>query len=168
MESLPATELRTDRLVLTPLDVDDAAEMVGVLADTELYVFTGGTPSSLEQLGSIYRSQVAGSSESDEMWLNWIVRLAGTGTAVGFVQTTIVGDVADLAWVVGVRWQGRGIASEAVTAMCQWLAKQGVKQFTAHIHPDHAASAGVAAAIGLSPTEEVDSDGEIVWIGLPE
>jgi RimJ/RimL family protein N-acetyltransferase len=47
--------------------------------------------------------------------------------------------------------------------MCGWLAAHGVERFTAHIHPEHAASGRVAAAAGLRPTEEVDSGGEVIW-----
>jgi len=83
--------------------------------------------------------------------------------AVGYVQATVSGDASDVAWVVGVKWQGQGIATEAASAMCEWLASHGVERFTAHIHPEHAASGRVAAAVGLQPTDEVDSDGEVVW-----
>jgi RimJ/RimL family protein N-acetyltransferase len=65
--------------------------------------------------------------------------------------------------LVGVEWQGRGIATEAVIAVRGWLAARGVEKFTAHIHPEHAASHGVATALGLRPTELVDDDGEVVW-----
>ena len=39
----------------------------------------------------------------------------------------------------------------------------GVTGFSAYIHPDHRASAGVARALGLSPTGTV-VNGEIRWI----
>jgi hypothetical protein len=35
-------------------------------------------------------------------------------------------------------------------------------RFTAHIHPDHVASIGVARTLGLSPTSTV-VDGEVRW-----
>jgi len=156
-------ELRTDRLVLTTLAVDDASEMVSVLANAELYTFTGGAPPNLSTLTSRYRTQVAGSGIGDEQWHNWIVRLADTSEAVGFVQATVAAGHADVAWVVGVRWQGQGIAREAAGAMCQWLRAAGVVAFTAHIHPDHVASARVAAALGLEWTGEVDDESEHLW-----
>ena len=69
---------------------------------------------------------------------------------------------AEIAWVVGTAWQGRGIATEAARALVDWLARQPVHAVIAHIHPDHRASAAVAAAIGLAPTAELH-DGEIRW-----
>lgn len=164
MKFVSATELRTDRLVLTPLEVEDAAEMVTVLADPALYEFTGGSPPSLDKLEHRYRAQVIGPPRSEEVWHNWILRLLGPKTAIGFVQATVVGGSAELAWVVGLAWQGRGYAIEGAMAMRDWLAAMGTTRFTAHIHPDHHASGKVAIAIGLHRTTEVDKDGEVIWI----
>jgi hypothetical protein len=44
-------------------------------------------------------------------WHNWIVRSRTTGSAVGYVQATVTGDTADVAWLVGVRWQRQVVAS---------------------------------------------------------
>lgn len=140
--------------------------MAAVLADPELYTFTGGRPPSRDELEVQYRAQVAGPATGGDVWHNWILRLAGSGDAVGFVQATVTGEAADVAWVVATAWQGRGLATEAVLAMCDWLQTEGITTFTAHIHPHHAASRGVATAVGLHPTAEVDGDGEVVWTML--
>ena len=141
--------------------------MVEVLADSDLYAFTGGHPPNLADLESQYEDQVAGPSSGEEVWHNWIIRPNDTGEAVGFVQATVTGDFADVAWVVGVEWQGRGYASEAALAMRDWLASQGVEIFTAHLHPGHAASQRVAASLGMQATDEIDADGEVVWASVP-
>ncbi|MBT8203153.1 MAG: GNAT family N-acetyltransferase, partial [Acidimicrobiia bacterium] len=127
------------------------------------YTFTGGAPPDLEQLEERYRAQVAGPATGDEVWHNWIVRLADSGTAVGFVQATVTRDAADVAWVIGAPHQNGGLAREAAAAMVLWLAGQGVSRFSARIHPRHIASQRVAAAIGLKPTGQIDEDGEVVW-----
>lgn len=162
-DGLPATTLRTSRLRLDPLRPEDAVEMSAVLADPELYEFTGGEPVGPAQLEVRYRLQVAGSGRDDEGWLNWIVRLADTGAAVGYVQATVTPAATDVAWVIGLAWQGRGYAREAAAAMCDWLRAAGVARITAHVALQHDRSNGVAAAIGLRPTDEVDADGERVW-----
>lgn len=43
-----------------------------------------------------------------------------------------------------------------------WLVRHYVRTVTAHIHPDHTASAAVATAAGLLPTDE-QHDGETLW-----
>jgi RimJ/RimL family protein N-acetyltransferase len=159
----PTPSLETQRLRLDPLRQFDADEMVGVLGDEALYEFTGGEPPTLEALEARYRAQVAGSGRQGEAWHNWILRLLGTGEAIGFVQTTVTPTESDLAWVVGVDWQGHGFATEAARAMCDWLIAGGAGRVVAHIHPQHLASGRVAAALGLTPTDEIDADGEVVW-----
>ena len=141
--------------------------MVEVLSNRDLYLFTGGDPPNLADLEALYMAQVAGPSVGEEVWHNWIIRPNHTGGAVGFVQATVTSDSADVAWVVGVEWQGQGFASEAASAMCEWLAAQGVENVTAHIHPGHVASQRVAASLGMQATDEIDEDGEVVWASVP-
>ena len=156
------TELiMTDRLVLSPLEVADAAKMVNVLSDRDLYAFTGGEPPTLDQLRDRYERQTLGAPRNGESWHNWILRLEGK--AIGYVQATVEGGSADLGWVVGSSWQGSGYATEASKAMRNWLAEHGVTAFSAHILPGHAASGAVAAKLGLLPTGQLDEEGEMVW-----
>jgi RimJ/RimL family protein N-acetyltransferase len=160
-------ELTTDRLALPRLRVSDAREMQTVLADPGLYRFTGGSPPSLEQLEQRYRGQIAGPHTPDVSWHNWIVRSRAEGSAVGFVQATVTRDTADVAWLIGVTWQRQRIAVEAASAVCDWLSTQGVRRLTAHIHPDHVASAKVARRLGMVATGDLDTDGEQIWTGQP-
>lgn len=153
--------ISTSRLSLTPLEVADAAEMVGVLSDPALYGFIGGAPPTLARLEELYRRQSAGDPDGRETWHNWILRFGGA--AIGYAQATVNGDSAELAWVVGVPWQGSGYATEASLAVRDWLADGGVATFSAHIHPDHRASHAIATTLGLQPTSQVDADGEIIW-----
>ena len=164
IEKVNLSPIETERLVLHPLRVSDAHEMAPVLADPSLYEFTGGEPPTLDTLQQRYRNQTAGSDKSDEVWCNWIIRTKTGERAVGFVQATVTGHSADLAWVVGVRDQGRGFATEGAAAACEWLAiNNAVSHIEAHIHPEHVASLAVAARIGLIPTGELDNDGEEIW-----
>lgn len=157
--------IETARLVLEPLEPGHADEMVAVLADPVLYRHTGGQPPSDDELRRRYELQARGrSDDGTALWLNWIVRERSTGAAVGFVQATvgIAARTADVAWVVGVPFQGRGYAREAAMAMVDRLHDEGVDGVTAHIHPDNAPSEGVARALGLGPTTTV-VDGEVRW-----
>lgn len=153
-------------VALEPLRVDHAGEMWSTLADRELYAFTGGEPPSRVTLTERYRSQVAGSGRTDERWLNWIVRRTDRGEAIGFVQATVVGDVADIAWLIGVGHQRQGFAARAVRAMVEELESAGVDRFEAHVHRDHVRSQRVASAVGLRRTGLVDDDGEEIWANV--
>ncbi|MET9630398.1 GNAT family N-acetyltransferase [Lentzea sp. NPDC006480] len=154
--------ISTDRLDLLPLRVEHAAEMVSVLSDPALHAFTGGTPLSPQALHTRYERLVAGSPDPAERWLNWVISLRDEGCLVGTVQATVTSEIAEIAWVVGTPWQGRGIASEAARGLVDWLAAQPVRTVVAHIHPGHHASAAVAASAGLAATEQWH-DGEVRW-----
>ena len=157
--------LTTERLILEPLTVAAADEMVGVLGDPSLHRFTGGSPEDLVALRRRYERQVKGrSGDGSERWLNWIVRRADTRDAVGYVQATVkpASYVAGVAWVIGVPFQGRGYASEAASALVDWLRVEGIGTVTAHIHPDNRPSEAVARRAGFEPTSLVEH-GELVW-----
>ncbi|GAA1158509.1 RimJ/RimL family protein N-acetyltransferase [Kitasatospora gansuensis] len=159
---ITAETVRTSRLTLLPLLVEHAEEMAGVLSDPALHGFIGGEPLSPEDLRARYGRMTAGSPDPAESWLNWVLRPDEQGCLVGTVQATVTADVAEIAWIVGTPWQGRGYATEAARALVGWLREQGVGSVIAHIHPDHRASAAVAAAAGLVPTDEWH-DGEVRW-----
>ncbi|QWB23866.1 MULTISPECIES: GNAT family N-acetyltransferase [Streptomyces] len=182
-EELVARAISTPRLDLLPLRVEHAEEMAGVLADPALHAYIGGEPDTLAGLRSRYRRMTAGSPDPAVSWLNWVIRLREPSCLTGTVQATVGpstvgpstvgpsavgpsdrGLVAEIAWVVGTPWQGRGIATEAARGLVTRLGEQSVHTVVAHIHPDHRASAAVATAAGLAPTDEWH-DGEIRWQG---
>jgi RimJ/RimL family protein N-acetyltransferase len=182
-----AEPLRTGRLDLLPLRVRDADEMAEALSDPALHTFIGGAPSTAVQLRARYARLTANSPDPAVSWCNWVIRLRDRPGAVGTVQATVTGYgtgasgeatpatpaasmtpvrgsglTAEIAWVVGTPWQGRGIATEAARALVHWLTGQQVTTVVAHVHPDHAASAAVARAAGLHPTDRWH-DGEVRW-----
>jgi RimJ/RimL family protein N-acetyltransferase len=156
----------TARLVLEPLRIEHAEPMAVVLADPRLHEFIGGTPSTAAELRDRYARMLAGPEDPAVSWCNWMIRLRGQDELTGTVQATISpgadGLQAEVAWVIGSGWQRRGIATEAARAVIGWLAGRHVNDVIAHVHPDHRASAAVAAGAGLSPTGEIH-DGDIRW-----
>ncbi|KIZ15826.1 GNAT family N-acetyltransferase [Streptomyces natalensis] len=166
MSTLAAQAISTRRLDLLPLHVEHAEEMAAVLSDPALHTFIGGTPDTPQALRSRYQRMTAGSPDPAVSWLNWVIRLRDHDCLTGTVQATVGPSghrlTAEIAWVVGTPWQGRGIASEAARGLVDWLSRQPVQTVIAHIHPGHRASATVAAAAGLTPTDEWQ-EGEIRW-----
>ncbi|CAG6399334.1 GNAT family N-acetyltransferase [Streptomyces cocklensis] len=162
MRGVEAEVIATERLTLLPLAAQYAEEMAEVLGDSRLHDFIGGTPQTPQGLRARYERLVAGSGDAAVSWCNWVVRLESADCLTGTVQATVVGGRAEIAWVVGTPWQGQGIATEAARGLVGWLCAQGVTTLVAHIHPDHLASAAVAAGAGLTATDEWD-DGERRW-----
>ncbi|MEU7554183.1 GNAT family N-acetyltransferase [Streptomyces sp. NPDC044571] len=156
--------MATARLDLLPLRTDHADELAVALADPALHAFTGGAPLPPEVLRARCARLAAGSPDPSVVWGNWVLRLREDGRLVGTVQATVTParDTAEVAWVVGTPWQGRGLAVEAARALTGWLSGLPVGRLIAHIHPEHHASAAVAAACGFVPTPEREN-GEIRW-----
>ncbi|MEM8618938.1 MAG: GNAT family N-acetyltransferase [Actinomycetota bacterium] len=163
MEAGAGERLTTDRLVLEPLQLAHADEMVAVLADDRLYEYTGGSAPTLDALVDRYRHQIRGPGRDNEEWFNWIARRIDSGAVVGYVQATVIDERANVAWLVGVDHQRQGFAGEAAKAMLAWLVKHGVRSFSAHVAVDHIASARVAERIGMERTNATDDNGEEVW-----
>ena len=165
-----AALITTARLILEPLSVSHAAEMVGVLSGTVVYRYTGGAAPTEEELTGRYAVQAVGvSPDGREAWLNWIIR--ENGAAVGFVQASVALHVpgqgqeptAYVAWVVGESFQGRGLATEAASGLLGWLRPRLDGPIAAFIHPDNHASAAVARKIGLVASGQLNGDGEERW-----
>ncbi|MCX5142017.1 MULTISPECIES: GNAT family N-acetyltransferase [unclassified Streptomyces] len=157
------TPFATTRLDALPLRVAYADEMARVLADPALHTFTGGAPEDADALRARYERQTAGSPDPAELWWNWVLRVRDEDRLAGYVQASVRGSRAEIAWVTGAEWQGRGYAKEAARGLVAHLLGGGaVRTVIAHIHPEHAASAAVAAAAGLMPTGEWE-DGEERW-----
>ncbi|MEW2549943.1 GNAT family N-acetyltransferase [Streptomyces sp. NPDC047002] len=178
---LVAETIRTPGLALLPLRLAHAAQMARVLGDPALHEFIGGAPASAAELRVRYARMLAGPDDPAVSWCNWVVEIrepAGARALAGTVQATVTvpvpgrtraagpapGAVAELAWVVGGPFQGRGIAKEAARGLARWLADRGVGTLVAHIRADHAASAAVARAVGLVRTDVVH-EGEELWEG---
>lgn len=163
-----AVLLQSERLQLEPLRIEHAQEAAVVFDDVRLHAYTGGSPSSYEQLRDRYGRQVAGHSpDGSQGWLNWILRLQDTGEIVGTVQATLRrfddGTLeAEVAWVIATSQQRNGYGREAATAMTSWLRMHGVGSVVAHIHPHHRSSIAVAQTLGLVRTDVV-VDGEVRW-----
>ncbi|MFE4016896.1 GNAT family N-acetyltransferase [Streptomyces sp. NPDC059101] len=166
MSTLAAQAISTRRLDLLPLHVAHTEEMAAALSDPALHTFIGGTPDTPQAMRARYRRMTAGPPDPAVSWLNWVIRLRAESCLTGTVQATVSptgrGPIAEIAWVVGTPWQGRGIATEAARGLVTWLSRQPVHTVIAHIHPEHRASAAVATAAGLAATGE-RHEGEIRW-----
>lgn len=122
----------TPRVVLEPLVVAHADAMFELLRDPAIYAYENAPPPSLAGLRQRYALLATRRSpDGTEQWLNWVVRLrdeaapdASPGACIGYVQATLYpGGDAAVAYVFGSAWWGRGLASEAVAAMLDALAR---------------------------------------------
>src|SRR4029079_11200607 len=89
--AIEAAIITTERLVLVPLQAEDADELCDVLHDDRLHDFIGGPPQSRLELHDRFVLLAAGSPRAGETWMNWVVRRRFDSQAVGTVQARIRG-----------------------------------------------------------------------------
>jgi RimJ/RimL family protein N-acetyltransferase len=149
--------IRTERLELRPLVADDAEDLAELLDDPLVREWLGP---DVDRLRARFRCWEARTSpDGSQAWLNWAARRLDCGAAVAWVQATVSGDRAEVAYATLPSQRRRGYCAEAVRAVVDWLDASPVE---AHIDPSNEASAGVARAIGLRATDELH-DGEVIW-----
>jgi RimJ/RimL family protein N-acetyltransferase len=150
------------RVLLVPLTAEHADELAGLLEDAFVRDALGvADVEGLRRRFAAWESRR--SPDGEERWLNWIVRERADGRALGWVQASVRGATASIAYALLAAERGRGAASDAVRAMIRWLtAELGVTDLTASIAPANLASAHVARAVGLEATDGRDA-GEVIW-----
>lgn len=155
MEGTVATmkAIVTERLTLEPQVAAHAEEMFRVLADPAIYEHENEPPSSVEWLRERYRKlESRRSPDGREWWLNWVLRLS-SAEPIGYVQATVRADGRALvAYELGSRHWGRGLAQEAVRAMIEELARgYGVRRLGAVLKASNGRSRRLLERLGFAP-----------------
>lgn len=157
--------ITTDRTELLPMLATHAGLMFPILSDPELYLFTGDLPPRSEEI--LYRRykwlEDRKSPDGTELWLNWMIKSLTDSEAIGYMQATVMPDCTYVAWVIGLKWQSKGYATEATKAVIDWLSTNGCTNIRSCIHPHHIASQRVAEKIGMKKSDEM-IDNENIWI----
>jgi [ribosomal protein S5]-alanine N-acetyltransferase len=105
------------------------------------------------------------SPDGNEKWLNWVIRL-GDGHAAGFVQATVYQDhTANIAYTLGRKNWGKGLAFAAVSQMLSVLAHEyAVNKLRASVDPRNTRSIHLLNRIGMQ-VEHTDDSGDLIYIG---
>jgi ribosomal-protein-alanine N-acetyltransferase len=137
---------------LEPLVPDHAEALFPGLQDPALYTFIpDAPPTSLEALRARYtRLATRGSPDGRQAWLNWALWSDPDAAYVGYVQATVEGDTALVAYVLFRPYWRRGYARAAVAEMMRWLeAEHAVTRFEARVDPRNVASRALLEALGF-------------------
>ena len=144
-------EIMTARLVLRCARVSDAAAMPAVFNDPDVERFTRsipypyGTAEAEEAIARFAAQQAAG-----EGTVRLITEKEGGGV-VGSVGLAARGEnAAELGYVVGRAWSGRGYATEAAAALLDHgFRVLGLDEIVAHAMIENPASSQVLRKIGM-------------------
>ena len=156
-------DIQGRRVVLVWLRRADADELAGLLDDAVVRdALAVDDVEGLRRRFGAWESRR--SPDGAQGWLNWVVRDRDDHRALGWVQATVQGTTAAVAYALLPAERGRGAASDAVRAIGRWLrATLGVAEVTASIAQDNTASARVARAAGFAPPERRNG-GERLWV----
>ena len=162
--------LRTARLILEPIIGAHADPMWTLLADPAIYEHANAdeAPPSLEWLEQHYRSLESRRSPDGQVaWLNWAIREQSSGAYVGSAQASAYPDAtAEVAYLLGSRYWGDGLAVEAMHAVLAELAElAGVTDAWAAVAPGNPRSIRVLEKLGFEaaplaeyPHDNADAD----------
>jgi RimJ/RimL family protein N-acetyltransferase len=145
--------------LLEPLTRDHAAAMFDVLREPELYRYLDhGPPPSPEHLRGVYEELEARvSPDGSQLWLNWVVRPHGAAP-VGFVQATVTGADAWVAYVLAREHWGRGYAFQAARAVMDHLRDTcGVIRFLATVEAENERSLRLLRRLGFRAATETEA-----------
>ena len=143
---------RTRRLTIEPLDVTHAEGLFAALDDPRVGAHIGGPdvstlPALRERIGRLLVGPQAGSGE---VWLNWAVLL--DRTVIGRIEATLHDGIAEIAYVFGPPWWGRGYATEATAWLLDEVRGLDVDACWATVAPRNRASVRLLRRLGFTAT----------------
>lgn len=165
--------IRTDRLVLEPLQEAHASEMFRVLVDPIIYTFLHERPPFTEdELRARHRFlEKRRSPDGTNDWFSWVVRDTG-GEMFGYVLAMIhARGTADLNVVLAPRRWRQGFAREAIGAVMRELAHtQKTATFFATVSPRNDPAIKLFQAMGYKLANRGDfdmpavDDGDLIFV----
>lgn len=150
----PTYPIRTERLLLRPLTLDDAEQMLGYKSDAEFLRFVPYGALTLEEIKERLETRWARSqfeNEGDAVCLG--IEEQGTGRLVGDVvlfwrsENDRAGEVG---YILDPAFSGKGYATEAVRALLEvGFEGLGLHRITTRIDERNTASIGVVERLGF-------------------
>lgn len=147
--------LETQRLRLRAHTVEDFPALAAVWAEAAVTRYIGGKPSTpteawarLLRYGGLWPLLGYGYWAVEEKMSGQFVGDVGFADFHRALEPAIHG-TAEMGWVLGARFHGKGYASEAVAAALQWLDAAGKGRSVCIIDPANAPSLRVAAKHGF-------------------
>jgi RimJ/RimL family protein N-acetyltransferase len=162
------TTLITERLTLTPVQLSDLGELTALWGDPEFA--TAIFPAALSSEDVWFRLLRDMGHWEALGYGNWTLRETSTGDYVGsvgvFDYRRILHpafDAPELGWGVAPRFQGRGLAFEALSAALAWCDDAlNAPRTVCMISPDNAPSHALATRAGYAPYVETTYKGSPV------
>ena len=159
------TTLITERLTLSPIALGDLEDLIALWGDPAFATAVFAAPLNPEDVWFRLLRDIGHWEALD--YGNWAVRETSTGAYVGSVGVldfrrimTPAFDAPELGWGVAPRYQGRGMAFEALSAALAWCDEAlNARRTVCMIGPDNAPSHALAERAGYVPYAETTYKG---------
>lgn len=150
-KTAPAT---TARLKFERLVAAHADELFEPLRDGQAFEHLDEAPAaSVVELAAGFARMAAGPppARSDERWVNLAIRLTAAGTLIGRLQATLIGNRAEVGFLIAPRFWSQGYASEAMPAFQDHLRQhEGIDAFWATTSPRNLRSIRLLKRLGYA------------------
>ena len=157
--------LTTSRLVLRPFTSEDVEPLHTILAQKDvLRYFPNPKPPSREKVGKVIAGQLRHWAEHAFGW--WAVELKGQKGLIGWngLQYLPETDEIEVAYLLGRRYWGQGLATEGARASLRYGFEQlKLESIVAIVHREHIASQRVVEKLGIHSVNEAHYFGMDVY-----
>jgi RimJ/RimL family protein N-acetyltransferase len=148
----PSPQIDTDRLVLTRLRTSDAEALFAYRSLPEVARYQGWAPVVVEDATDFIRSMERVEFDSPGTWFQFGIRARKSGDLVGDLGVHFLddGEQVEIGFTMSPEWQGRGLATEAVTGLLDHLFRTLHKhRVCASVDPRNAPSLRLLRRIGM-------------------
>jgi ribosomal-protein-alanine N-acetyltransferase len=150
---MPELVLTTERLVLRPFHEDDFAAVHAYASDPEVCRYTSFGPNTEAETRDFLRRALAAAEEDPRTDYEWAVTDRGTGLLLGACGVHLyprLAEQAELGYVLGRPYWGRGYATEAARAATDFgFAELRLHRLHAYVVCANQPSAHVLEKLGM-------------------
>lgn len=156
-----AAQLVTERLVLRPWRVDDAAAALGAYGDAEVARWLAPAMDQVRDETAMHLLLQQWVAEDARMLApagRWAIELRQDGSLIGggTLLPLPPDDEYEMGWQLEPGSWGRGYATETGLALARWAFEQEVEQVIALVRPANARAAATVRRIGMEWVGETE------------
>jgi RimJ/RimL family protein N-acetyltransferase len=149
---LPAPEITTDRLTLSPLSAADAQALFAYRSLPEVARYQNWRPLTVADAQEFIAVLASNELDTPDTWFQFGIRLRSTSELVGDFGVHFLEDAqqVEIGFTLAPAAQGRGLGAEAVTGVLDFVfGPLGKHRVTASVDPRNEPSLRLLRRVGL-------------------
>jgi RimJ/RimL family protein N-acetyltransferase len=151
--NLDELNISSERLILRDIKLTDAKDMHGYRSDPNICDFQNWKPQTLGEVEDFILNKIAKEFNTPNTWYQIGIFIKGCGEIIGDIGVHFLEEdnlQVEIGYTLSTGYQGKGYASEAVTALINFLFKNLNKhRITASVDPRNMKSIALLERIGM-------------------